>query len=78
MVSQAAQAAQTDPRIVNHAASYWKHGDEWALGNRNGQQAKTEEGLEALLADFEEGYLAPMVVILVSQGGQAYGALTSL
>jgi hypothetical protein len=37
-----------------------------------------QKGLEALLADFEEGYLAPMVVILVSQGGQAYGALTSL
>lgn len=48
--------------IVNHAANYWKHGDEWDLGNSKGQQAKTQDGLEAILADCEGGY--PLTVIL--------------
>lgn len=48
--------------IVNHAANYWKHGDEWALGKSEKQQGKTQDGLEAVLADFEHGY--PLTVIL--------------
>lgn len=48
--------------IVNHAANYWKHGDEWALGNSQRQEARTQDGLEAILADFESGY--PLTVIL--------------
>jgi len=48
--------------IVNHAANYWKHGDEWSLGKSEKQQAKTQDGLEAILADIEGGY--PLTVIL--------------
>lgn len=48
--------------IVNHAANYWKHGDEWALGKSEKQEGKTQDGLEAVLADFEHGY--PLTVIL--------------
>lgn len=48
--------------IVNHAANYWKHGEEWILGKSEKQQAKTQDGLEAILADFEHGY--PLTCIL--------------
>ena len=48
--------------IVNHAANYWKHRDEWALGTSEKQQRKTQEGLESVLADFEVGY--PLTVTL--------------
>lgn len=48
--------------IVNHAANYWKHGDEWELGKSEKQQAKTQDGLEAILADVEGGY--PLTVVL--------------
>ncbi len=34
--------------IVNHAANYWKHGDEWLLGKTEKQQAKTQDGLVVL------------------------------
>ena len=42
--------------IVNHAANFWKHRDEWVLGNSHGPQAKTEEGLESILPDFDKDY----------------------
>ena len=48
--------------IVNHAANYWKHSDEWELGNSQAQEARTQDGLDAILADFESGY--PLTVIL--------------
>lgn len=48
--------------IVNHAANYWKHSDEWSHETSKSQQARTQDGLEAILADFENGY--PLTVIL--------------
>lgn len=56
------QCGDTVVSIVNHAANYWKHGDEWALGLSEKQQGKTQAGLAAVLADFESGY--PLTVIL--------------
>lgn len=48
--------------IVNCAANYWKHGDEWVLGKSEKQQRKTQDGLEALLVDFEDGYPLPVIL----------------
>lgn len=48
--------------IVNHAANFWKHRDEWGLRNSKDQQYGTQEGLAAILADFEQDY--PLTVIL--------------
>lgn len=56
------ECGDTVASIVNHAANYWKHGDEWALGKSEKQQAKTQDGLESILADFETSY--PLTVIL--------------
>lgn len=56
------KCGDTVASLVNHAANYWKHGDEWALGKSEKQMAKTQDGLEAILADVEGGY--PLTVIL--------------
>lgn len=48
--------------IVNHAANYWKHGDEWLLGKSEKQQVKTQDGLEAILSDFESGYALTVIL----------------
>lgn len=49
--------------IVNHAANYWKHGDEWLLGKSEKQKAKTQDGLERILADFEGGEYVLTVIL---------------
>jgi hypothetical protein len=41
-------SGQTKVRIINHAANYWKHNNEWSLDNNNKQKKYVEEAFESV------------------------------
>ena len=48
--------------IINHAANYWKHGHKWVLGNSEHQEFRTQDGLELILSDVEDGYFLTVIL----------------
>ena len=41
-------SGQTKAQIINHAANYWKHNNEWSLDNNSKQRKHIEEAFESV------------------------------
>jgi hypothetical protein len=44
-------SGQTIVELINHAANFWKHHDEWSLPSNKGRGQRVCEALDALLVD---------------------------
>jgi hypothetical protein len=44
-------SGQTIVELINHAANFWKHHDEWSLPSNKGRGQRACEALDALLVD---------------------------
>ena len=43
-------SGMTTVQIINHAANYWKHRDEWVAGQTSPRQQRTEAAMQAIHA----------------------------
>ena len=64
-------SGNTKAQIVNHAANYWKHNNEWDEGKRDKQREVIEKAFESVGCPVNQDYPLSGVLYEISLPGQA-------
>lgn len=69
----------TKVQIINHAANYWKHNNEWALDRTAARQAAIEKAFESVGFPVETDYpLSGVLTELANPGPASLAAVVSV
>ena len=72
-------SGQTVVQIVNHAANYWKHSDEWLLNKNHKKKKYIEIAFEAIGASVETDYpLSNVLMEITSPRKASFESLVEL
>jgi hypothetical protein len=56
----------TIPQIINHAANFWKHQDDWRIEKNSKAEVRTREALEKVGVSTKRSYVLSNVLAMIA------------